>query len=117
MTMKPNGPKAENNPKRTSENQKVLIIPLAEWEQFYKELTSNLEPYDHYDTGYQDALDRVDDWMDTHTETKETTHGHWIKIADLCGIPVLKCSVCGGEHPRRHTDKYCVDCGAKISPK
>lgn len=40
-------------------------------------------------------------------------HGRWIKVADLCGIEVLKCSVCGVEHPRLAT-QFCCDCGAKM---
>lgn len=43
----------------------------------------------------------------------EVAHGRWIKVADLCGIEVLKCSVCGKEHPRFPT-AYCCDCGAKM---
>jgi hypothetical protein len=39
--------------------------------------------------------------------------GRWVKVADLCGIDVLKCSVCGKEHPRLPT-AYCPDCGAKM---
>lgn len=44
---------------------KKRIIDVEEWDKWYKELTSGLEPYDHYDTGYGDAIDRIDDWMDT----------------------------------------------------
>ena len=43
----------------------------------------------------------------------EMAHGQWIKVADLCGIEVLKCSVCGKEHPRLPT-AFCCDCGAKM---
>ena len=43
----------------------------------------------------------------------EVNHGELIKVADLCGIEVLKCSVCGMERPRNSTAFYC-DCGAKM---
>ena len=40
--------------------------------------------------------------------------GKWEKVADLCGVEVLKCSVCGVERPRTKT-KYCCDCGSKMT--
>lgn len=43
---------------------KKRIIDVEEWDKWYAELTYNLEPYDHYDMGYGDAVDRIDDWMD-----------------------------------------------------
>ena len=56
-----------------AEEPEYVIIPLSAWREFYNELTSSLEPYDQYDTGYRDALDRVDDWLDT-LKSDETTH-------------------------------------------
>ena len=44
---------------------KKRVIDVEEWDEWYKELTHGLEPYDHYDMGYGDAVDRIDDWMDT----------------------------------------------------
>ncbi len=44
---------------------KKRVIDVEEWDKWYKELTHGLEPYDHYDMGYGDAVDRIDDWMDT----------------------------------------------------
>ena len=43
---------------------KKRIVDVEEWYQWCNELTKDLEPYDHYDTGYGDAVDRMDDWMD-----------------------------------------------------
>lgn len=43
---------------------KKRIIDVEEWDKWYTELTYSLEPYDHYDMGYGDAVDRIDDWMD-----------------------------------------------------
>lgn len=116
MTMRPNDPEIENNPQNLSENQKILIIPLAEWEQFYKEFTSNLEPYDHYDMGYGDAIDRVDDWMDAHVRNEEPkpTSGHWEFINDY----EARCTNCGEnswiDHNAEH--RFCPNCGAKMTP-
>lgn len=42
-------------------------------------------------------------------------HGHWIKVKDVCGISILKCSICGIDRPREAT-AYCCDCGAKMKP-
>jgi hypothetical protein len=46
-------------------------------------------------------------------DVAEVKHGKWIKVADLCGVEVLKCSVCGTEHPRIAT-AFCCDCNAKM---
>ena len=41
------------------------IIDIEEWDALYKRLTQNLEPYEHYDMGYEDALNCIDDWIDS----------------------------------------------------
>jgi hypothetical protein len=43
-------------------------------------------------------------------------YGHWIKVADLCGVEVLKCSECGISHPRLR-DAFCRDCGVEMDLK
>lgn len=40
------------------------MIDVTKWGEFYKGMTDDLKPYDHYDDGYRDAMDNVDDWMD-----------------------------------------------------
>lgn len=52
----------------------------------------------------------IGEFEETHRNTK---HGEWIGTANLCGIEVLKCSVCGEEHARKAT-AFCCDCGAKM---
>lgn len=47
------------------------------------------------------------------TDGVEVKHGSWIKVHELCGINILKCSVCNNYHPRLPT-AYCCDCGAKM---
>lgn len=96
---------------------KYLIIPLVDWEQFHKELTSNLEPHDHYDTGYRDAADRIDDWLETHkcAEPPRTDCGHWEFINDY----ESRCTNCGEtswiDHAEEH--RFCPKCGAQMTDK
>lgn len=42
----------------------MLAIKRSEWDEFYNEQTRDMVPHDHYCDGYQDAMDRVDDWLD-----------------------------------------------------
>ena len=52
------------------------LIDAAKWEEFYQEMTKDLKPYDHYDDGYRDAMDNVDDWMDgNQVEAEPVRHG------------------------------------------
>lgn len=46
-------------------SNKKILIDVEEWNELYKELIDGLEPYDQYDMGYGDAVDRIDYWMDT----------------------------------------------------
>ena len=39
------------------------IVDIEEWDSFFSERIENLEPYNHYDDGYADALDQIDDWL------------------------------------------------------
>lgn len=56
----------------------------------------------------RNLLDRV-----PTEDAAPVVHGHWIEVAILCGIEVLKCSVCGRSHPMRPT-AFCGDCGAMM---
>lgn len=53
------------------------------------------------------------EYLESRPTVDPVKNGKWIKIADLCGVEVLKCSACGEEHPRKPT-AYCCDCGAKM---
>ena len=59
-------------------NQK-RIIDVEEWNQLYKKLTDGLNQYDHYCTGYVDAVDIIDDWMDAHriVDTEDCLAGQY----------------------------------------
>lgn len=49
-------------------------------------------------------------------EAVPVMHGEWIKVKEVCGIEILKCSVCNEAHARTRT-AYCCDCGAKMDGK
>ena len=52
------------------------MIDATKWDEFYQEMTKDLKPYDHYDDGYRDAMDNVDDWMDgNQVEADPVRHG------------------------------------------
>ena len=54
----------------------MTMIYATKWEEFYKEMTDGLKPYDHYDDGYRDAMDNVYDWMDgNQVEAEPVRHG------------------------------------------
>lgn len=61
-----------------SSNGKRLIA-ATKWDEFYQEMTKDLKPYDHYDDGYRDAMDNVDDWMDGNQVEAEPK---WISVED-----------------------------------
>lgn len=94
----------------------MLMIDATKWEEFYKKMTDGLKPYDHYDDGYRDAMDNVDDWMDgNQVEAEPVRHGRWID-----GNPL--CPVCG-ENKFKGLDadiwadwkpRYCPNCGADM---
>lgn len=46
----------------------MWIIDPKKWRELYNRLTSDLEPYWHYDDGYRDAMDYVDDWLEDQPE-------------------------------------------------
>lgn len=102
----------------------MLMIDATKWEEFYKKMTDGLKPYDHYDDGYRDAMDNVDDWMDgNQVEADPVRHGRWEEMhyegGILDGTNFDRCSVCGYERvfndPALKTVfKYCPNCGCKM---
>ena len=54
----------------------MTMIDASKWDEFYQEMTKDLKPYDHYDDGYRDAMDNVDDWMDgNQVKAEPVRHG------------------------------------------
>lgn len=102
----------------------MLMIDATKWEEFYKKMTDGLKPYDHYDDGYRDAMDNVDDWMDgNQVEAEPVRHGEWV-LGDVepgyCtpgGNRPWICSECGQVVSwmlGKPKEKYCPNCGAKM---
>ena len=88
----------------------MLMIDATKWEEFYKKMTDGLKPYDHYDDGYRDAMDNVDDWMDgNQVEAEPVRNGRW----DYYSSTMQECSVCK-RHTPRHRYTFCPHCGAKM---
>ena len=73
-------------------NEKRLIS-VEEWDTFFNEHIYNRCFRNEYEQGYTDALDRVDDWMDTHPAVDAVPVDdillHHILI-DENGIPEVK---------------------------
>ena len=96
----------------------MLMTDATKWEEFYKKMTDGLKPYDHYDNGYRDAMDNVDDWMDgNQVEADPVRHGYWENANGRHNTYIRKCSVCGKEAyfcGRGCSYKFCPNCGAKM---
>ena len=99
------------------------MIDATKWDEFYQEMTKDLKPYDHYDDGYRDAMDNVDDWMDgNQVEAEPVRHGYWETVLEVrdntvCGngvkIEYKRCSCC--KNPAKFLeDDFCGYCGAKL---
>ena len=87
------------------------MIDVTKWGEFYKGMTDGLKPYDHYDDGYRDAMDNVDDWMDgNQVEADPVRHGRWL-VDSRTGMSF--CSECLDYAVEADTN-YCPNCGAKM---
>lgn len=58
----------------------MKLIDIEKWRKTYDAVTCDLNPRDHYDNGFDDALDFVDDWLDSQTD-----ESRWISVKD--GMP------------------------------
>lgn len=92
-------------------------VDMEHWNGLFNALTKDLKPYSHYDDGYRDAFDYVDDWLEAQPDAKEK-RGEWIDLTD----GDYQCSKCKeifaiGEdyHPIHDCGLYyCSNCGAKM---
>lgn len=94
-------------------------------ESFTRHMTKHLEPYDQYDMGYVDAVDRIEEWLEHNAvDAVEVVHGCFIIDREK---DVIRCSNCGYETPTLipyvcdgknwlpfFERKYCGNCGAKM---
>ena len=98
------------------------LIDATKWEEFYKEMTDGLKPYDHYDDGYRDAMDNVDDWMDgNQVEADPVRHGRWDDTGRYTftdGSLAIRCTECGAalhlDEWEKYNWNYCPNCGCKM---
>lgn len=58
----------------------MRLIDADTWKPWYNEVKINLEVYNQYADGYEDAIDNVDDWMDAQTT--------------IDAVPVVRCKDC-----------------------
>lgn len=73
--------------------------------------------YDHYTSGFDEAVTRVEDFPDA--DVAPVRHGRWLKSGkEVCGDHQYFCSECNEEYweglswpDRAH---YCPNCGAKM---
>lgn len=94
------------------------IVDMEEWEAFYAEQMKGIDPYNHYDNGYEDAIDKVDAWLEEQTvaDVAEVECAKWIH--DDSG---LFCSWCRNNalHDKMTgasvVSPFCPHCGAKMS--
>lgn len=77
------------------DNDDQKVVKKSDWEAFYKEHTKDIDIYGHYDNGYIDALDAVDDWFDVQTSLQDADK--WVsvdeRLPDIGGMPVLMVAV------------------------
>ena len=99
------------------------LISIELWEEFKNEITKDLDPYDQYDSGYEDALERADDWLFCQPEHNavEVVHGRWENIRNFgsgecygwcshCKTPVKADNATG----LVQNNRFCHWCGAKM---
>lgn len=91
------------------------MIDATKWGEFYQEMTKDLKPYDHYDDGYRDAMDNVDDWMDgNQVEAEPVRHGRWGTHSDRPDSLICSVCKCGFDMWKHDPHNYCPNCGAKM---
>lgn len=85
------------------------IVDCSEWAAHMIKLIKHHEERTHYNMGYIDAVDQVDDWFCGQPYFEEyVRHGKWQK-AKYIEAPVYICSECGNREPLPR--KFCPECG------
>ena len=69
-------------------SNKKRIIDVEEWDAWYNKLIKNLNQCDLHNTGYKDALDQIDDWMDSQplVETNARTKNRELHPCSICNV-------------------------------
>jgi hypothetical protein len=107
-------------------NEKRLIgyDPIA-FGEFTQSLKNTLEVYDPYSDGYEDGVDRIEDWLEFNfVEAIPVVHGEWLDGSAIHNgkkvYDSIDCSVCEEifkieSHDREYWKarfKVCPFCGA-----
>ena len=100
----------------------MKLIVADKWAQYYSEERNRTPVANDYEAGQNDALDRVDTWMEEQPtiEAAPVVHGRWEdKPTGRYGQQQSWCSACrkhsgiGGIEKNRHR-AYCPNCGARM---
>lgn len=68
--------------------------------------------YDHYTDGFDECVDRVENFPAADVE--EVKHGKWEYIGTDKKGHVYRCSNCAGRIGLDYETSYCPNCGAKM---
>ena len=80
-------------------------------ESFTRHITKHREPYDQYDMGYVDAVERIENFLEYNTvDAAEVVHGRWIPSEN----GGYHCSVCDKRFGFVFDNHYCPNCGADM---
>ena len=92
-------------------------VDMSGWDSYMKDMLDSRNMYDHYDNGYTDAMDRVDDWIDEQPTVDPESlrpHGRWIPFKSVAAGDIWYCSACGVGYDRRPGFCPNPNCGAKM---
>ena len=98
------------------------LINADKWAQYYSEERNRTPVANDYEAGQNDALDRVDTWLEEQPtiEAAPVVHGRWEEVDDVWGDVHYRCSACDYEWfledgtPAENGMNYCPNCGAKM---
>ena len=105
----------------------MKLIVADKWAQYYSEERNRTPVANDYEAGQNDALDRVDTWMEEQPtiEAAPVVHGRWDKCWQEKSKHYFQCSNCqtaymdgvsGAIAPEYGSRawRYCPNCGAKM---
>ena len=78
----------------------------------YRELAKEYGHYDHYTTGYGDALSVIED--SPTIEAEPVKHGRWGTNSDRPDSLICSVCNCGFDMWKHDPHNYCPNCGAKM---
>jgi hypothetical protein len=102
-----------------TEKRLIAYDPIT-FEAFTRSIIKHRGPYDYYDDGYIDAVERVEEWLEQNTvDAAPVVHGKWELRNVTSGINgrYWCCTACGcirSYWEYEPDDNYCFKCGAKM---